>query len=163
MWPKVTLLSSVCQVAARPAAGAQRRDFDDLVAAGDQAPHRLDREQVAGARLQAGPAGAAERGGEAGAVGDPRSLAVAQAVELAQRLLGLAGVADHAEPAALAAADRAAPGPGWAESQPKSGSPQAGQGGLSGPAPASSGTTGVGCASLMRGSVRRRAASRAER
>ena len=33
--------------------------------------------------------------------------------------------------------------------QPKSGSPQAGQGGLSGPAPASSGTIGVCCLALI--------------
>ncbi len=33
--------------------------------------------------------------------------------------------------------------------QPKSGSPQAGHGGLSGPAPASSGTTGVCCLALI--------------
>ena len=115
----------------------------DLVAAGDQPPHRLDREQVAGARLAARPSRrcrARRRSWRGWRSGAPRR---AQAVELAQRLLGLAGVADDAEAAALAAADRPAPGPAAATSQPKSGSPQAGQGGFSGPAPASSGTTGV--------------------
>ena len=86
------------------------------------------------------------RAGEAGAVGYPRLALIAEAVELPQRLLGVRVLAVHqlrssrtADGATEAAAD---------ESQPSSGSPQAGQGGLSGPAPASSGTTWVGCASL---------------
>ncbi len=44
--------------------------------------------------------------------------------------------------------------PGRAAIQPNNGSPQAGHGGFSGPAPASSGTTGVRCASLIGCSVR---------
>src|SRR5262249_53269594 len=53
------------------------------------------------------------------------------------------------------------PMPGRESIQPKSGSPQAGQGGLSGPAPASRGTTAARCrplgvtrSALMAGSVR---------
>ena len=131
----------------------------DLVAAGDEAPNRLDREEVAGTGHEAGPAGAAERGGVAGPVGDPgATVVVPEAPELVQCLLGPPRVADDPESATLAAPDRDPESAGRA-SQPNSGSPHAGQGGFSGPAPASSGTTGVRCASLMRGSVRPRRGS----
>ncbi len=79
---------------------------DDLVAAGDEASHRLGGEEVAGARMQPRPAGAAERAGEAGAVLDPDRLAVAERVELPQRPPGAPRLADDAEAAALAAPHR---------------------------------------------------------
>ena len=108
MWPKVTEFSSVCQVSARLAPGAQRRRRHDLVALGDQPARRLDREEVVDARFEPGPAGAAERAGEARPVDDPRPLLVAEAVERGERLLGPRRLADDAEAAALAAADRGA-------------------------------------------------------
>ena len=57
----------------RPAAPAH-----DLVALGHQPAHRLDREEVVDARFEPGPAGAAERAGEARPVDDPRPLLVAR-------------------------------------------------------------------------------------
>jgi len=81
--------------------------LDDLVAAGDQAADRLDGEEVADLGLEAGPAGAAEGTGEAGAVVDPHRVPLAVGVEIAQRLLRTTRLADHTEAAALAAAHRA--------------------------------------------------------
>ena len=108
LWPKVTEFSSVCQVSRKLGAGRPAAAADDLVALGHQAAHRLDREEVVGARFEPGPAGAAERAGEARPVDDPRPLLVAEAVERGERLLGPGRAADDAEPAALAAAHRGA-------------------------------------------------------
>ena len=152
--PKVTELRTVCHIAAMPAPGAQRRRPHDLVAVGDQPAHGLDRVEVVGAGLQAGPAGAAEPGREAARLAIRIAPSAAQPVEhraapprrspaspttprpqLSQRLTGPAR-------------------PGREPISPNSGSPQAGQGGFSGPAPASSGTTWVCCLALTPGSVR---------
>ena len=87
---------------ARRPAGA----LHDLIATGDQPTHRLDREQVAGAPLEAGPAGPPSQAEK------PPRLVIDEAsggfepVELAQCLGRLTGTGHDAEAAALAAADR---------------------------------------------------------
>jgi hypothetical protein len=103
-----------------------------LVAARHQPPRRLDREQVAGARLQPGPAGVAERGGEAGAVGDPQVALAVEALQLAQCQLRFAGLADDAQPAALATADGTVQ-PGLGREPAEEGLPAGGAGGVLGP------------------------------